>query len=98
MGEAVEGEDATVADALEGKLTKAEKMITAVDKFHGEVAEHWGTVSQRVLVYAPPISGPKQFTEDWALIDLYRDKIDWNGFKCNVVLSRYVLIYLSKVV
>lgn len=40
------------------------------------------------VVYAPPISvgtGPKKFKEDWALIDLYHDKIDWNGFKGNIV-------------
>ena len=91
---AVEGEDTVVADArqeLEGKLTKAEKTIAAVDEFHGEITKHWSTASQRVLgfvIYAPPISvstGLKQFTEDWALIELYRDKIDWKGFKGNVV-------------
>jgi hypothetical protein len=48
-------------------------------------------VSQRVLghvVYAPPISvgtGPKRFTEDWALIELKLDKFDWDNFKGNVV-------------
>jgi hypothetical protein len=92
LGEAVE--DTTVAEArqeLKGKLAKVEKTIAAVDAFHGDIIKHWSTVSQRVLghvVYAPPISvgtGPKQFTEDWALIELNRDKIDWNNFKGNVV-------------
>jgi hypothetical protein len=23
--------------------------------------------------------------EDWALIELYHDRIDWNGFKGNIV-------------
>ena len=66
-------------------------MIEDVYKFHSDIAKHWSSPSQRVLghvVYAPAISvntGPKQFTEDWALIDLNRDKIDWNVFKVNVV-------------
>jgi hypothetical protein len=57
---------------FEGKLTKAKKTITVVDKFHGEIIKHWSMVNQRVLgyvVYAPPISvgtGPEEFTEDWA--------------------------------
>lgn len=94
LGEAVEGEDTMVAEArqeFKDKLAKAEKTITAVNAFHGDITKHWSTASQRVLghvVYAPPISigtGPKQFTEDWALIELNRDKIDWNNFKGNVV-------------
>jgi hypothetical protein len=94
LGEAAEGEDAGVADArqeLQGKLAKTEKMIKDVYKFHGDITKHWSTPGQRLLghvVYAPAISvstGPKQFTEDWALIDLNHDKIDWNIFKGNVV-------------
>ena len=100
LGEAVE--DATVAEArqeLEGKLAKVEKTIAAVDVFHGDITKHWSAVSQRVLghvVYAPPISvgtGPKQFTEDWALIELNRDKIDWNNFKGNVMYLGTFLSY-----
>jgi len=94
LGEAVEGEDAAVANQrqqFENKLTNAEKAITAMDKFHDKITKHWSSPSQRVIgyvVHAPPISvgtGPKQFMEDWALIDLYRDKIDWSGFKGNIV-------------
>ncbi|KAH9164038.1 hypothetical protein EDB89DRAFT_2078307 [Lactarius sanguifluus] len=46
---------------------------------------------QRVLghvVHSPPISvgiGPKLFTEDWALIELHGEKIDWAEFKGNVI-------------
>ncbi|KAH9053775.1 hypothetical protein EDB87DRAFT_1704818 [Lactarius vividus] len=76
---------------FEGKLTEAEMTITAVDEFHDQITDHWSTVSQRMLgyvVYAPPISvgtGPKKFTDHWALIDLYLDKIDWGSFKGNVI-------------
>jgi len=94
LGEAAEGEDAGVAKArqkLQGKLVEAEETIKDVYKFHSDITKHWSTPSQRVfghVVYAPAISvstGPKQFTEDWALIDLNRDRIDWNVFKGNVV-------------
>lgn len=94
LREAIEGEDAKVAEArqtLKGMLAKAEETITAVNTFHGDITKHWSTAILRVLgyvVYAPPISvgtGPKQFTEDWALIELNHDKINWNNFRGNVV-------------
>lgn len=40
------------------------------------------------VLHAPPIScatDPKQLTEDWALVDLNLDKIDWDTFKGNVL-------------
>ena len=40
------------------------------------------------IAHLPPISvgtGPKCFTEDWALIKLHNEKINWNSFKGNVV-------------
>src|SRR5258707_5943978 len=89
-GKTVEGKDATVAEArqeVKGGLAEVEETIAAVDAFHSNFTKHWSTVSDHV-VYAPPISvgtGPKQFTEDWALIELNRDRIDWNNAKCNVV-------------
>jgi hypothetical protein len=107
LGKAVEGEDATVAEAREefkGNLVKAEKTIAAVNAFHSDITKHWSVGSERVLghvVYAPPISvstGPKQFTQDWALIALRRDRIDWNNFKGNVMYLGTFSIYLTKVV
>jgi hypothetical protein len=72
-------------------MDETEKMMADVHKFHSNITKHWGSPSQRVLghvVYAPPISigtGPEKYTEDWALVELDRDKIDWNVFKGNVV-------------
>ena len=92
--EAIEDKDTMVADACQefkGKWMRATRTITAIEKFHDVITKHWTPVSHRVLgyvIHAPPISistGPKQFTEDWALIDLYHDKIDWSGFKGNVI-------------
>jgi hypothetical protein len=105
LGEVVEGEDATVAEARQESmaiLAKAEKAIVAVDAFLTDISKHWSPMNQRVLghvVYAPPISvdtGPKQFTEDWALIELQRDKIDWQNFKGNVVYLGPFQIYFLK--
>jgi hypothetical protein len=94
LGEAFEGEEARTTRAREvyqEKLVTAKKTILDVKDFHGDITEHWSTLSQRVLGYVlhtPPISlatGPKQFTEDWALVDLDLDKIYWDTFKGNVV-------------
>ena len=94
LRKATESEDTEVADArqeLQDKLAKTEKIIMDLYKFHNDITRNWSTPSLRVLghvVYAPAISvstGPKQFTEDWALINLDRDKINWNVFKGNVV-------------
>ncbi|KAI0290586.1 hypothetical protein BC826DRAFT_1092484 [Russula brevipes] len=94
FGEAVEGEGAKKTRAREvyqAKLVTAKKTIADVNDFHSDITKHWSTLSQRVLGYVlhtPPISlatGPKQFTEDWALIDLDLDNIDWDTFKGNVV-------------
>ncbi|KZP05506.1 hypothetical protein FIBSPDRAFT_967210 [Athelia psychrophila] len=94
LGEAVGGEDAKVAEARQewkGMLAKGDKTIAAVNAFHSDITKRWDAVNQRVLghvVYAPPLTvstGPKQFTEDWALIELNQDKIDWKFFKGNVM-------------
>ena len=94
LGVAVEGEGATQAKKREKfkvLLKDAEKSIESLDKFHGMNTKFWGAESQRILghvAYAPPISvgtGDKRYTEDWALIELHREKIDWKGFKGNVL-------------
>ncbi|KAG8740173.1 hypothetical protein FRC10_004699, partial [Ceratobasidium sp. 414] len=94
IGEAVEGEGATIADTREefrGKLAKAEKVMGTLSEFHREITMLWTDENQRVLghiIHAPPISvstGDKDFTEDWALVELDDDKIDWQNFKGNVI-------------
>lgn len=72
-------------------LEKAEKAIETLDEFHTKVTKHWTSHIQRVLgyiAYSPPISvgtGAQHFTEDWALIELHGEKIDWEAFKGNVI-------------
>ena len=89
-----EDEDAERAETrkrVEGELERARKSIETFNKFHSEITKFWSVVSQRVLghvFHSPPLSvstGPKLFTEDWALIELHAEKINWNRFKGNVV-------------
>ena len=90
----MEGEDATQGkkrEKVKVKMKEAEKSIEILDEFHGMNTKLWSAESQRVVghvAYAPPISvgtGDKCYTEDWALIELHREKInDWKGFKGNV--------------
>lgn len=94
LGEAVEGEDDEQAEErkeVERLLKKAEKSIDPLDNFHSEITKYWSAMIQRVLghiVHSPPISvgtGRNRYTEDWALIELHGEKIDWNNFKGNVI-------------
>jgi len=95
LGEASEAHDDD-AQAKERKkftdlLQEAEEAIDTLNEFHGEFTKNWSAESQRVLghiAHSPPISvgtSPKRFTEDWALIELHDEKIDWNDFKGNVI-------------
>ena len=94
LGEAREDEDAErarVRKRVEGELESAKQSIETLNEFHSEITKFWSVVSQRVLghvFHSPPLSvgtGPKPFTEDWALIELHAEKINWNRFKGNVV-------------
>ena len=94
FGEAVEGEKARRTRAREDcqrNFANARRTISDMNDFHSDITKYWSSPSQRVLGYvlhAPPISlatGSKQLTEDWALIDLDLDKINWDTFKGNVV-------------
>jgi hypothetical protein len=88
LGEAVKGETSRRTRArkdYQAKLADAIQMISDVNDFHSDITKHWSIPRERiigcVLLHAPPISlttGPKQFMEDWALIDLDLDKINWD--------------------
>jgi len=68
-------------------VENARMRIKDVDEIHREVTKQWTTPNQRIIgyvVYAPAVTvadGPKYFTRDWALVDLYHDKIDWATFQ-----------------
>jgi len=74
--------------------------MKTVIQFHDEITRGWSEVGHRVLghtAYSPPITlgtGTESYTEDWALIELDHNKIDWNTFKGNVIK---VSVCLNKV-
>ncbi|KAH8992420.1 hypothetical protein EDB92DRAFT_1945213 [Lactarius akahatsu] len=76
---------------IEGNLRAMEASIKAINQFHDEVTKYWSEESQRVIghiAYSPAITvgtGTKRYTEDWALIELDRNKIDWDKFRGNVI-------------
>ncbi|GJJ08866.1 hypothetical protein Clacol_003086 [Clathrus columnatus] len=94
MGECVKGENAmTTSDrkTIQVKLAKAKASKRRISEFHCDINNTWNRESQRILghvIYAPPISvnpSGSMFTEDWALIELNRERFDWNTFRGNVI-------------
>ena len=76
---------------IQGELNNAEAAIGALNQFHDKATKYWSEESLRVIghvAYSPPITvgaGAEHYTEDWALIELDRNKIDWDSFKGNAV-------------
>ncbi|KAG8729982.1 hypothetical protein FRC10_003259, partial [Ceratobasidium sp. 414] len=94
LGVAVVGEASQKTKAhksFQDLVEKVKEIITELNAFHSEVTKHWSTTDQCVLgciLYAPPISvstGPQRFTEDWAMLSIYCDKINWDEFQGNVI-------------
>ena len=87
------GEAAKQAKAWEGfkkLLNEAEELIETLNEFHSKITKFWSVENRRILghiAYAPSIciSTDKCYTEDRALVELHREKIDWKGFKGNVL-------------
>ena len=75
---------------IEGMLKEEEASIESLSQLYYDTMD-WDIEGQRVIghiAYSPPITvgvGDKRYTEDWALIELDRDKIDWNTFEGNVM-------------
>lgn len=93
-------DDLEKAETFEERYTR--RRVNALIEFHNQITTSWGTLNQRVLghiAYAPPISvskGDKTYMEDWALIELHRDEIDWKEFKGNVLdLGKFHVYGLS---
>lgn len=99
MEAAIEGDDGAERTEIEAKLLKEEVSIKALNEFHNEVTKYWSEEGRRVLghiTFSPPITfdtGPKGYTEDWALIELDRNKIDWTTFNGNVIdLGTFIIL------
>ena len=94
LGEYINGEDAAVTEKREEnwrEVEKATKMIDNLNELHGEVTKHRTNPDQRIIgfvLHAEPVvvaDGLNRFTHDWAFIQLYNEKIDWNTFLGNKV-------------
>jgi hypothetical protein len=79
-------------------VDKAKKKIEKINKLHSDVTKFRTTPAQRTIgfvLHAEPIAvsdGPHKFTRDWALIELYEEKINWDSFKGNkvyIILVRF---------
>lgn len=71
-------------------VLKAIEKIQMVNTLHDEVTKQYSTFEQRKIGFVLhaekiEVSEPHKFTNDWALIELYNDKIDWSSFKGNKV-------------
>lgn len=72
-------------------VDRAKKKIQKINKLHSDVTGSRTTPAHRTIgfvLHAEPIAvsdGPHKFTRDWALVELYEDKIDWVSFKGNKV-------------
>lgn len=94
LGEPVEGEAIKVTQRRKeyvALVANATEKIEKVNEIHGEVTKHRTTPDQRVIgfvLHSEEIevsAEPYGFTNDWALIELYKEKIDWSSFKGNKV-------------
>jgi hypothetical protein len=85
------GKKTATREAFQCELAKAVRSKADANELYDEISRFWTIESKRVLgyvLYSPPISvniGDKGFTEDWALVELDRDKFDWNAFRGNVI-------------
>ncbi|KAI0345010.1 hypothetical protein BDW22DRAFT_1405842 [Trametopsis cervina] len=83
LGDPVEGEKMQVTEVRKGYLHS----ILEAKELHSEVTQQYTTLGQRTIgfvLHSTKIeSKPYSFTQDWALIELYNDKIDWTTFQGN---------------
>ncbi|KAH9053062.1 hypothetical protein EDB87DRAFT_1676932 [Lactarius vividus] len=80
-----------VREAAQRDLDKAEASVVALTAFHHELSTHWATEQSRVLghvIFSPPIAvgtGPEQYTQDVAVIEIDASKIDPSSFPGNAI-------------
>ncbi|KAF8994474.1 hypothetical protein BDQ17DRAFT_1366852, partial [Cyathus striatus] len=77
--------------SVESDLREEGVSMKMLKDFNNNVICDWSQEENRIIgrvLYAPPIGpseGPKRYSEDWALIELDRSKIDWPNFKGNMI-------------
>ncbi|KAI0056726.1 hypothetical protein BV25DRAFT_1831935 [Artomyces pyxidatus] len=72
-------------------VNKAKKKTEKITMLHDEVTRFRAVPTQRTIGFVLHVesisvgAAPHQFTRDWALIELYKEKIVWDSFKGNKV-------------
>ncbi|KAG6818780.1 hypothetical protein H0H93_001823 [Arthromyces matolae] len=75
----------------QNRLARAKTLISRTEKWYKDITINWTLPAQRTLghvVYSPPLSvsvDEKQYSIDWALIEINQDKIDWEAFPGNML-------------
>ena len=101
LGEPVKGENSNVTERRKEHVelvVNATKKIQEVNALHDEITKYRSTPDKRVIgfvLHSEKIGvsvEPYGFTQDWALIELYEEKIDWSNFTGNKV---YIGMYFS---
>jgi hypothetical protein len=94
LGGPVQGESPMVTESRQEHVdlvAKATREIEQAEALYDEVTKHRTTPDQRVIgfvLHSEKIEvsvDPHGFTKDWALVELYEEKIDWASFKGNKV-------------
>ncbi|WVN86109.1 uncharacterized protein L203_101268 [Cryptococcus depauperatus CBS 7841] len=94
LGEPKEGEDESIKRQRDEHLARVERARREIDEiaqFRSEVTRPWSIPDRRVIgevVHVEPIEAnvaPNRFSTDWALIELYDKKFDWDTFPGNKV-------------
>ncbi|KAI0801514.1 hypothetical protein C8Q74DRAFT_1401040 [Fomes fomentarius] len=94
LGDHVEGESPTVTERRQehvNLVAGAKKKIQLVNKLHDEVTKRHTIPDRRVIgfvLHSEKIEisvDPHGYTSDWALIELFKEKIDWPSFKGNKI-------------
>ncbi|KAG8891254.1 hypothetical protein FRB99_003751, partial [Tulasnella sp. 403] len=99
-GEEVDEEAADKRQEYLDLVDRAKKKIEKINKLHSDVTRFRTTPEQRIIGFVrhvEPIAvsdGPHQFTRDWALIELYEEKIDWDSFKGNKLSILLTVIFI----
>lgn len=85
------GDDEAKLKIIQRRLKRAEEAVKALIQFHNEITKYWSQESSRVIGHVAFSSSvtvsnsAERYSEDWALIELDRDKIDWDSFPGNLV-------------
>lgn len=96
-------QDIVMRKENQDEVEKAKMQTKSLDELHSEVTKYRTNAEQRTIgfvLHSEPLvfsDGPRRFTRDWALIELYDNMIDWNTFLGNKVYIGKLAIHRSNI-